>query len=270
MAFKSIKQIEEDRFSKFLRLTDDEKSITGVILYSSYEDVLIADCHYVNTKDYKGYVHCCDSGCPACRKGIRVQHKLFMPILVLADLNEDYDEDTVVFWDRNMSFNHQLRKEVFENYPCPADTVFKITRHGAYRDINTTYSITPKYNFPTDINEVLDNMGISFPDYYEHVVRSVDAATLSDMLAETAQSSANDAYTPQKNYSYQVTPRKKFADPESDAESMEEVELPGVEVSSSDTSLADFDPSEKKLQLKDFEASMSDYSDSDDEFEPTF
>lgn len=268
MAFKQVKQIEEDRYGKFLRL-DDEKSITGIILYDSYDDVLVADCHYVNSKEYTGYVHCCEEGCPACAKGIRVQRKLFVPILVLADLNEDYDEDTVIFWDRNMAFNHQLRKDVFDKYPCPSDTIFKITRHGAYRDKNTRYSIIPKFNFPDDVHAILDSMNVKFPDYYENVVRSVDAATLSDMLMESSRTSES-AYTPSANYSYKAVPRKKFTDPEDLDDDSDE--LPGVPVAadSSESDLPTFEPAAELESYSAISDSSDSDSDSDDEFEPTF
>lgn len=230
MAFKKIKQIEEDRYGKFLRLNDGE-SVRGVFLYKSYDDVLIADCHYVNSSDYHGYVHCCESGCPACAKGIRVQHKLFIPILVLKDLNPSFDEDTVIFWDRNQSYNHTLKTEVFDKYPNPTDVIFKITRHGAYRDINTTYSINVAMKFDSDVDDVLASLGVTMPDYYENVVRTVDPAQLQDMLSATAASaSQGSSYVPQQSYSYQAKPRKRMPDPE-DLDAVEsDNEVPGVPV----------------------------------------
>ena len=83
MAFKSVAQIEKDTYGKFLRLTDDQQWVKGVLLYKSYDDVLSCDVHYIKSKDYSGYVHCCGSSCPACQKGISLRQKLFIPILVL-------------------------------------------------------------------------------------------------------------------------------------------------------------------------------------------
>ena len=281
MAFKSIKKIEEDKFSNLLRL-DDEKSINGVFLYKSVDDVLVAAAHYINSKDYHGYVHCCESGCPACKKGIRVQNKLFIPIFVPAQLNPDYEEDTVIFWDRNQTFyNKQLKKDVFDKYDNPTSIVFKITRHGEYRDINTTYSIIPKANFCSDIDEVLENLGVSLPEYYENIIRTVDAATLSDMLNE-ASGTEDDAFSPSQNYSYQAKPRKKFTDPED----ISVETLPGEPVSTfePDVIAVDHDletfsvdvkaqrpmPDAKSEVSKFDEASLDMASEDDEDGEPTF
>lgn len=280
MAFKKIKQIEEDRYGKFLRLNDDGESVRGVLLYKSYDDVLIADCHYINSSDYHGYVHCCESGCPACAKGIRVQHKLFVPILVLKDLNPSYDRDTVVFWDRNQSFNHQLKTDVFDKYPNPTDVIFKITRHGAYRDINTKYSINVHMQFASDVDDVLASLGVKLPDYYENVVRTVDPAELQDMLSSSSSSAQGSSYVPQQTYSYQAKPRKRMPDPE-DLDEVESDDVPGVPVDENDQVQA----SEEEPQLESYsfgsgavEDSTSDKAsesngfdeDADDDDEPNF
>ena len=212
MAFKKISKIEQEMYGNRLKL-DDGHSITGVFLYKDYDDVLIADAHYVNTPDYKGYVHCCGNGCPACKKGIRLDNKLFIPFLVIAEMSEGYDENQVIFWDRNQPFVNQLRKDVFDNYPNPTSLLFRITRHGAYRDPNTRYSITPVVNFTSDIDEVMADMGISFPDYYENIVKEFDPIKLADML-NSNDSSSSTTSVPSSNYSYQVKPRKRIADPE--------------------------------------------------------
>lgn len=246
MAFKSVAQIEKDTYGKFLRLTDDQQWVKGVLLYKSYDDVLSCDVHYIKSKDYSGYVHCCGSSCPVCQKGIRLRQKLFIPILVLADLNEGYDEDTVVFWDRNLSFNHYIKRDVFDKYDNPSDFVVKITRNGEYRDRNTTYSISACARFTNDIDTVMESLGVKFPDYYENVVRTVDAATLQDMLSDTSATDKKSAYIPQQNYSYQATPRKRTPSPE-DLDAVENV--PGVPVESSESdSVESFYDSEETLE----------------------
>lgn len=279
MAFKKMKQVKENMYGNRLVL-DDEHSVTGVFLYKDYEDVLLADAHYVNTKKYKGYVHCCEEGCPACKKGIRVQEKLFIPFLVLADKSDGYEENTVIFWDRNKPFDYQLRKDVFDKYPNPTSVVFRITRHGGYRDRSTTYSIMPVANFTSDIDEVLSSMNVSFPDYYENIVKDVDAVELSDWLNESSDK-PSDSYTPAANYSYQVKPRKRMADPEDLDELEASEDLPGEEVDCDDVDsnvasaeLPDFAANssankEGKKPSPSFESFDSDDSD-DDDCEPTF
>lgn len=214
MAFKKVQNIEEERFGKYLRLMDDGDSVTGVFLYKDYSDVIVADCHYIKSTDFNGYAHCCGAGCPACSEGIRVQQKLFIPFLILADKSDGYDEDTVVFWDRNSRFTYQLRNQVFKDYPNPEDYVFKITRHGEHNDINTKYSISAVMNFPYDVDEILVNMNVSFKDYeyYENVVKTIDSNDMLDMLNKRESNSSKA--TPTSSYSYKATPRKVVPDPE--------------------------------------------------------
>ena len=220
MGFKKVQNIEEERFGKYLRLMDDGDSVTGVFLYKDYSDVIVADCHYIKSAEFNGYAHCCGAGCPACSEGIRVQQKLFIPFLVLADKSDGYDEDTVVFWDRNSRFTYQLRNQVFKDYPNPQDYVFKITRHGEHNDINTKYSISAVMNFPYDVDEILKNMGVSFENYayYENVVKTIDSNDMLDML-NRRETNASKAI-PTSSYSYKATPRKVMPDPE-DLDSVE-------------------------------------------------
>lgn len=244
MAFKSMKSFEEDRFGYFLRLASDEESVNAVFLYHNTDEVLMADVHYINSKSYKGYVHCCGDGCPACQKGIRVQQKLFVPVLLFADLNkESYSENTVLFWDRTINFNRQLQQDVFRRYDCPEDYIFRITRHGGYRDLKTTYSIIAKMNCNSNtVDDTLKAMGVSFPDYYENVVKSVGAADLYDMLNETVDKS-NDKYMPSENFNYEVKPRKTYVDPATIVDS----DVP--EVTKPDNDLGTFDPSDPSTAI---------------------
>lgn len=226
MAFKSMKTVNSELFGNMLRLNDDGKSVRGVFLYKSDEDVLLASAHYIKTDSYSGYVHCCEAGCPACANGIRKQNKLFIPFLVLADLNPDLDldEDKLLFWDRNTSFNHQLQTDVFDRYPDPSKYVFKITRHGAWKDRNTRYEISVVMNFNADIDDVLPGLGVKLPDAYERVIRDMSPSEMSDVLGPK-QSSPSSAYQPESSFSYKAMPRKRFTDPEDISES-----LPGEEV----------------------------------------
>lgn len=267
MAFKKMQDIEQSRYNKFLRLENDGDSIVGLFLYNSYDDVLLADVHYVKSRDYSGYVHCCGDGCPMCARGIQIRNKLFVPFLVLADLNSNFDQNTIVFWDRNIGFNHQLRKDVFNKYPNPTELVFKVTRHGAYRDINTTYSITPVSNFRSDVDEVLKDMDVVFPEYYENIVRSVDIVTLSDWMNENSHSS-DTAYVPEQNYNYQATPRRRMPDPED----IDDIEyLPGTPVQDEEATLPEYrvEPDTDTTDISS-EVSSDDDVDQDEFEEPIF
>ena len=179
MAFKTMDQYNEEKYGGFFSLRNDKDYADVVFLYRSSRDVLICDAHYIKSAEYSGYVHCCGKGCPVCGKGIRVQTKLFIPLY-------NYSTGQVEFWDRNVRFENQLVTDVFDKYPNPSEVVFRITRNGAYGDINTTYSIVAKgANSPESgcktYQQILAENNIIFPDYYSQVVKEYSAGELYSM-----------------------------------------------------------------------------------------
>lgn len=205
MAFKSVKQYNEERYGGLFRLVNDGDSADVIFLYRSIDDVLIADTHYIKSADYSGYVHCCGRGCPACGKNIRVQPKLFIPVYNLT-------ENEIQFWDRSVKFENQLSKDVFEKCPNPCEYVFKVIRHGVAGDINTTYEITLiGKNSQESYDQILDRFGIKMPDYYDTICKEFGAGELSTMLSNPVTNSYTDDLP-----DYSVTPRAaKAAAPES-------------------------------------------------------
>ena len=194
MAFKSVQTYNEERYGGLFILPNDQDQADVVFLYEKVDDVLVADVHYIKSADYSGYVHCCGKGCPACSKGIRTQTKLFIPVYNIS-------ADEIQFWDRTMIFEAQLQQEVFASYPNPSEYVFRITRHGAARDVNTRYSLMAiAKNTVKPYAQILSEKQAVMPDYYSNICRVVDATTLKAMLASGEQSNAgfspNDAYTP--------------------------------------------------------------------------
>lgn len=199
MAFKSIKAYNEEKFGGLFLLRNDGDFADVIFLYRSLDDVLIADTHYVKSADYSGYVHCCGRGCPACEKGIRVQTKLFIPMYNLTT-------GSIEFWDRSVRFENQLSNDVFEKYPNPSEFVFRITRHGASGDVNTTYEIRAiGKNGKMPYEAILEKFSISLPEHYETVCRDIDASSLRSMLA--AGSSQQAVYGSEDLTEYQATPR---------------------------------------------------------------
>lgn len=209
MAFKSAKQYNEDKFGGLFRLVNDGDSAQVIFLYRSEDDVLVADTHYIKSADYNGYVHCCGKGCPACAKGIRVQTKLFVPLYNL-------DADEIQFWDRTMRFEPQLSQDVFSRFYNPSEIVFRITRHGAIGDVNTTYEIVAVgRNTGSDYNTILASHNAKMPDYYEHICRDVPARELHDMLNSSVNTSTSSFYNSDSLPSYQVRPRTSTTIPTS-------------------------------------------------------
>lgn len=201
MAFKTANQIKKERYAGKFNLQNDGDYADVIFMYTSSDDELVADAHYIKSAEYSGYVHCCGAGCPACHKGIRVQNKLFIPLCVLSINDQPVDE--IQFWDRTMNFDYQLQQHVFKHYENPSEYVFRITRHGEARSIETKYTIEViGTNKVATYNEILDKNGMKSPDYYENVIKEVAPNILQKWLDSGVQTS-NGAGLPE----YTPTPR---------------------------------------------------------------
>lgn len=198
MGFKKLTDYNEAKYAGKFVLRDDGDYADVVFLYRDASDVLVADVHYVNSAVYRGYVHCCGAGCPACAKGIRTQTKIFVPVY-------NIKEDEIQFWDRTVKFETQLQRDIFANYPTPADFVFRITRNGAAGSIETTYSIRAAYKNTEEMSydTICKAKGIMLPDYYSAIVRDVSASELDNMVNVKSSVSGESDNLP----SYKVTPR---------------------------------------------------------------
>ena len=201
MAFKSVQEFTEDRYHNLFRIINDGGTADVVFLYQSKADMLVADVHYVKSANYSGYVHCTGAGCPACKKNIRVQTKLFIPVYNIAT-------GAIEFWDRNMNqgFLAQLDRDVFDKFPNPSEYVFRITRHGGYRDQQTRYDIEAVgRNSSTPYSQILAKFNATMPEYYENIVKSVSVSELTEML-QTSGTDSNSAipdYVPVPRAGYQ-------------------------------------------------------------------
>ena len=198
MAFKKLKDYNEERFGGWFLLRDDGDYADVIFLYQSTDDVLVADTHYIKSSDYSGYVHCCGRGCPACNKNIRVQSKLFIPMFNITDKE-------VQFWDRSTRFEYQLMKDVFEKYPNPSEIVFRITRHGEAGSMDTRYEISARArNNIYSYEKLLSENSIAFPDSYNSICKEYTTDELYDVLnsGESTSVSYNDMPD------YEVKPRE--------------------------------------------------------------
>ena len=245
MAFRTVDQFNKERgYENYFTLRNDGDSADVVFLYRGTQDVLVADAHYIKSESYSGYIHCCGRGCPACGKNIAVRSKLFIPMYNITN-------QKIEFWDRNMSFENQLNQDVFARYPNPSEYVFRITRHGQPRDVNTTYQIQVVAKndvMPYDV--VFATFHTKVPDVYETVIKEFSSGELYSMLNPT---SSTNSTTSSEGYSsgnelpsYQVTPRPAYKAPEPDMASStvdaiddEDVPFDVEESSSTDEDLED-------------------------------
>jgi len=218
MAFKSVEQFNDDRYHGLFRLVNDGDHADVIFLYQSMKDMLVAQAHYIKSADYSGYVHCCEQGCPACGKGIRVQTKLFIPIY-------NIDKDEIEFWDRNMKFEPVMEQTVFNRFPNPSEFVFRITRHGVPNDINTTYSIEAVgKNAIGPYGALLAKFNTKMPDAYSVVIKDASVSELTAMLQNSGNESAANMpeYTPIPRAGYQASIPETYVDAAEAVSSKEE------------------------------------------------
>lgn len=203
MAFKKITEYNEERFGNFFLLRNDGDFADVVFLYRSFDDVLVADAHYVKSNDYTGYIHCCGAGCPACAKGLRVQNKLFIPLY-------NINAGEVQFFDRSIRFQNQLESEVFSKFANPSDYVFRIIRHGAAGSFETTYEIVIVGHINgTSFDKICADNNVTFPDYYSNVCRDLSISEVSALFT-TVSTTSNASVSSSDMPSYIVTPRAAY------------------------------------------------------------
>ena len=200
MGFKSVEDFNDERYRDLFRLPNNGDQADVIFLYQAKRDMLVTDVHYIRSPEYSGYIHCLKNGCPACAKNIPVRNnKLFIPLYNLTS-------GKIEFWDRTINFEAQMSREVFNSYPNPSEFVFRITRQGEARDINTTYTITAvAKNTVMTYDQLLAKFNAKMPDYYENICRSVTAFDLSRMLSTGAEQNL-DEYVPTPRAGYSAIP----------------------------------------------------------------
>lgn len=186
MAFTSLTSYDAQRYEGFFRLANDNDYADVVFLYRSIQEVLVAECHYIKSVDWSGYVQCIGNGnnCPACQKGIRKNVEMFVPLYVLNSTDSLFSGPEIVFWDRTMTFQQQLQQDVFKNYPDPSKYIFRIIRHGVPRDRNTRYEIKAIQNSPYTYDQILTKANIKLPDHYNSICKEVTSDQLAAMLSD--------------------------------------------------------------------------------------
>lgn len=206
MAFQSMTHYNEENYGNRFRLSNDGDYTDVIFLYKSINEVLIGDVHYLKFPEYSGYVHCLGGNCPACNSNVRLQRKIFIPLYLV-------EQRKVVFWDRTTNFENQLQRDIFSRYADPSKVIFRITRHGAYRDMNTTYDITAVGNNNVmSFEEICRQFNITFPDFYESICESKSFTDLQSLLGGSNTSYAPDTALDFNLPDYQVSPRGAIGD----------------------------------------------------------
>lgn len=200
MAFKKLNEYVEEKNGAFFTLPNDNDFADVIFLYRNTDDVLVADVHYISSKNYNGYAHCLGDNCPACNyptktgRGIRRSSQIFIPLYNIS-------KRKVEFWDRTTRFEQVLNQSVFKNYPNPSEYVFRITRHGQPRDPGTRYdvrAISRNSDYPYD--QILADFNMTMPDSYSLVCKELTYTEMSNYLN-------SDAPTDLPDYGYVPVPR---------------------------------------------------------------
>lgn len=216
MAFKKLNEYVEEKNGVFFTLPNDNDSADVIFLYRSTDDVLVADVHYISSKNYNGYAHCLGDNCPACDyptktgRGIRRQSEIFIPLY-------NINKRKIEFWDRTTRFEQVLNESVFRNYPNPSEFVFRITRHGQPRDPGTRYEIRAiSRNADYSYNQILADFNMTFPDSYSLACKELTYDQMYNYLH-------SDVPTDLPDYGYVPVPRGSSSNASND---LPEVSVP--------------------------------------------
>lgn len=205
MGFKSMENYDEDRYGGMFRLINDGDYKDVIIMYRGRGDVLEADTHYIKSADFNGYVHCLGKNCPACKKGLRVQPKLFVPLYVISDKE-------ILYFDRSVRFMSVLDNDVFKNYPNPSEYVFRVTRHGEANSVDTKYTFTAiAKNTVAPYDKILTDLCTSMPGDYYKICKEIDRLTMENAInnPDTASAGSTSDYAA----SYNAQPRNAASAP---------------------------------------------------------
>ncbi|MGN1153240.1 MAG: hypothetical protein ACI4S3_04360, partial [Candidatus Gastranaerophilaceae bacterium] len=130
----------------FFNLKNDGESAIVRILHDSVSDFDLLTVHDVQYNGKYRKLNCIRSphdpitACPACRANLKVGTRFFIHLI-------QYEMDGTgaiiakpKIWERSLAYANQL-KDLINTYGPLSNSVFKITRNGKPKDMNTTYSI---------------------------------------------------------------------------------------------------------------------------------
>lgn len=71
MAFKSVKEIRNEKNAGKFTLDGNGDFADVILMYRSEDEVMSAPVYYVTNAEYTGNVQCTEMGCPFCAKGYK-------------------------------------------------------------------------------------------------------------------------------------------------------------------------------------------------------
>ena len=205
---------------KFFSLKQDKESAVVRFIQNSTDDFEIVAVHEVEVQTQNGpskrKVNCLRGAnepiekCPFCETNQKLQRKFFVH-LVKYEQTQNGIVAVPMVWERPLSFAKDLANKIQTYGGGPlSDHIFKITRNGAPKDKNTTYTVDylPPQNFPENIYPKNEN---AFANY-SAVGGIVLNKTAEDMIAfvrdgkfpfnqnnNAQQTTTNSIFTPVQN-----------------------------------------------------------------------
>lgn len=193
MAFKKVNDVKAERYQGRFVLEGNGDTADVIFLYRNSDEMLEASVHFINNNEYKGYIHCLETGCPMCEKGYNPRTKLFVPVYVITQNGVPVRQ--IQFWERTPKFSHVLEQNIFKTYADPSQYVFRITRSGNFGAKDTTYSIVMAGRNASDpYDKIMSENHATFPEFYDGVVKEFDVATVAKW-ANTPNSNSNSSTT---------------------------------------------------------------------------
>lgn len=178
MAFKKANDVKAEKNQGRFVLEGNGDTADVIFLYRNSDEMLEATVHFINNSEYKGYIHCLETGCPECEKGYKARTKLFVPVYVISQNGIPVNQ--IQFWEKSTKFEHILDQVLFRKFANPSAYVFRITRNGDFGDKETTYSIVVAgQNVTMPYDKIMSDNKAVFPDYYDHIVKEFDVATVA-------------------------------------------------------------------------------------------
>ena len=130
----------------FFNLKNDGESAIVRILHDSVSDFDLLTVHDIQYNGKYRKLNCVRTphdpvgACPACKANLKISTKAFIHLI---QYEQDETGNIVAkpkIWERSIAYANTL-KDLINTYGPLSNSVFKITRNGKPRDMNTTYSI---------------------------------------------------------------------------------------------------------------------------------
>ena len=143
---------QNDNQVGFFNLKSDGEEAVVRFMHDDVSDFEILTVHQITTADGKYRKVGCirdprepSEKCPFCANSTPIQQKIYIKILQYEKTADGRIIATPKVWERSVQYAQTL-KSYLDNYGPLSDIICKVIRHGAPKDMKTTYEIVPNLN----------------------------------------------------------------------------------------------------------------------------